>query len=149
MKRFLALLCTVATTLTLVGCNDAAPSTSSDSVNKQDQDMVNESQGNEGGNNGLSGILGEDNGIFEEETPTGMILTINGNEYDLTGHFNEEDVKVYEVQIDDPVQEQGGIRVELRDFYCEGNLLHGTFVFTGEGLEKMEIYPISAMILIF
>lgn len=89
MKRFLALLCTVATTLTLVGCNDAAPSTSSDSVNKQDEDMVNESQGNEGGNNGLSGILGEDNGIFEEEAPTGMILTINGNEYDLTGHFNE------------------------------------------------------------
>lgn len=89
MKRFLALLCTVATTLTLVGCNDAAPSTSSDSVNKQDEDMVNESQGNEGRNNGLSGILGEDNGIFEEEAPTGMILTINGNEYDLTSHFYE------------------------------------------------------------
>ena len=61
--------------------------------------------------------------------------------HDLPGvgvYINEEDVKVYEVQIDDPVQEQGGIRVELRDFYCEGNLLHGTFVFTGEGLEKME-----------
>ena len=61
--------------------------------------------------------------------------------HDLPGvgvYINEEDVKVYEVQIDDPVQEQDGIRVELRDFYCEGNLLHGTFAFTGEGLEKME-----------
>lgn len=61
--------------------------------------------------------------------------------HDLPGvgvYINEEDKKVYEVQIDDPVQEQDGIRVELKDFYCEGNILHGTFAFTGEGLEVMK-----------
>ena len=61
--------------------------------------------------------------------------------HDLPGvglYINDTDAKVYEVWIDDPVQEQDGIRVELRNFYCEGNLLHGTFAFTGEGLEAME-----------
>ena len=61
--------------------------------------------------------------------------------HDLPGvgvYINDTDAEVYEVQIDDPVQEQDGIRVELRNFYCEGNLLHGTFDFTGEGLEAMK-----------
>ena len=45
----------------------------------------------------------------------------------------------YEVQIDNPVQEKDGVRVELKGFYCENNMLKGDFVFTGEGLptEKM------------
>ena len=94
MKRFLALLCTVATTLTLTGCNDAAPSTSSDGNNHQGENMVNELLGDEGENNDLSGILGEDNGVFKEDAPTGIILTINGNAYDLTSHFYENVIEM-------------------------------------------------------
>lgn len=63
--------------------------------------------------------------------------------HDLPGvgvYINDEDVKVYEVQIDDPVQEQDGIRVELRNFYCEGNILYGMFEFTGEGLPEMDVH---------
>jgi len=62
--------------------------------------------------------------------------------HDLPGvgvYINEEDKKIYEVQIDDPVQEQDGVRVELKDFYVEGNILYGTFSFTGEGLRTIDI----------
>ena len=62
--------------------------------------------------------------------------------HDLPGvgvYINEEDKKIYEVQIDDPVQEQDGIRVELKDFYVEGNILYGTFSFTGKGLRAIDI----------
>lgn len=61
--------------------------------------------------------------------------------HDLPGvgvYINEEDKTIYEVQIDNPVQEQNGIRVELCDFYFEDNFLHGFFEFTGEGLEVIE-----------
>lgn len=61
--------------------------------------------------------------------------------HDLPGvgvYINEEDVKVYEVQIDDPVQEKDGVRVELRDFYCEGKQIYGTVRITGENLAKFD-----------
>ncbi len=82
MKRFLALLCMVICTASLVGCNDGAVSVNSDRDNNQDEDMVNTPQGGDSDN----GIL---SGIFEDESSDGMILTINGKDYDLTGHFNE------------------------------------------------------------
>lgn len=43
--------------------------------------------------------------------------------YDLPGvgvYIEEENKTIYQVQIDDPVQEKDGVRVELMDFYCEG-----------------------------
>lgn len=55
-------------------------------------------------------------------------------------YINDTDAEIYEVQIDNPVQEKDGVRVELKGFYCENNMLKGDFVFTGEGLptEKNE-----------
>ena len=49
-------------------------------------------------------------------------------------YINDTDAEIYEVQIDNPVQEKDGVRVELKGFYCENNMLKGDFVFTGEGL---------------
>lgn len=49
-------------------------------------------------------------------------------------YINDTDAEIYEVQIDNPVQEKDGVRVELKGFYCENNMLIGDFVFTGEGL---------------
>lgn len=63
--------------------------------------------------------------------------------YDLPGvgiYINDADKTIYEVQIDDPIQVQNGIRVELCDFYFEDNYLHGYFEFTGEGLEEMQLF---------
>ena len=53
-------------------------------------------------------------------------------------YINDTDAEIYEVQIDNPVQEQNGVRVELKGFYCENNMLKGDFVFTGEGLPTVE-----------
>ena len=53
-------------------------------------------------------------------------------------YINDTDAEIYEVQIDNPVQEQNGVRVELKGFYCENNMLKGDFVFTGEGLPMAE-----------
>lgn len=62
--------------------------------------------------------------------------------HDLPGvgvYINDTDAKVYEVWIDDPVQEKDGVRVELRDFYCEGKQIYGTVRITGENLLDMTI----------
>ena len=62
--------------------------------------------------------------------------------HDLPGvgvYINEEDKKIYEVQIDDPVQKKDGVRVELMDFYCEGRQIHGTVRITGENLLDMTV----------
>ena len=53
-------------------------------------------------------------------------------------YINDTDAEIYEVQIDNPVQEKDGVRVELKGFYCENNMLKGDFVFTGEGLPAIE-----------
>lgn len=60
--------------------------------------------------------------------------------HDLPGvgvYINEENKKVYEVQIDDPVREKDGVRVELLDFYCEGKQIYGTVRITGKNLLDM------------
>ncbi len=57
--------------------------------------------------------------------------------YDLPGvgvYIDEENKTIYEVQIDDPVQEKDGVRVELIDFYCENESIYGKIKFTGENL---------------
>lgn len=62
--------------------------------------------------------------------------------HDLPGvglYINDTDAKVYEVWIDDPVQEKDGVRVELRDFYCEGKQIYGTVRITGENLLDMTV----------
>ena len=51
-------------------------------------------------------------------------------------YINDTDAEIYEVQIDNPVQEKDGVRVELKGFYCENNMLKGDFVFTGEGCRQ-------------
>lgn len=62
--------------------------------------------------------------------------------YDLPGvgvYIDEENKTIYEVQIDDPVQEKDGMRVELKDFYCEGKQIYGTVRITGENLLDMTV----------
>lgn len=62
--------------------------------------------------------------------------------YDLPGvgvYIDEENKTIYEVQIDDPVQEKNGVRVELKDFYCEGKQIYGTVRITGENLLDMTV----------
>lgn len=61
--------------------------------------------------------------------------------YDLPGvgvYIDDEDKKIYEVWIDDPVQEKDGVRVELMDFYCEGKQIYGTVRITGDELLPVE-----------
>lgn len=60
--------------------------------------------------------------------------------HDLPGvgvYINDKNQKIYEVQIDSPVQEKDGVRVELLDFYCEGEQIYGTVRLTGENLLDM------------
>ena len=62
--------------------------------------------------------------------------------HDLPGvglYINDTDTKVYEVWIDDPLQEKDGVRVELRDFYCEGKQIYGTVRITGDNLLDMTV----------
>lgn len=62
--------------------------------------------------------------------------------YDLPGvgvYIDDENKTIYEVQIDDPVQEKDGVRVELMDFYCEGKQIYGTVRITGENLMDMTV----------
>ena len=57
--------------------------------------------------------------------------------HDLPGvglYINDENTEVYEVQIDNPVQEKDGIRIELKDFYCEDKMMKGKIRITGENL---------------
>lgn len=62
--------------------------------------------------------------------------------HDLPGvgvYINDENKKIYEVQIDNPVREKDGVRVELIDFYCEGREIRGTVRITGENLLDMSV----------
>ncbi|MGN0133184.1 MAG: hypothetical protein ACI4AO_00535 [Anaerotignum sp.] len=62
--------------------------------------------------------------------------------YDLPGvgvYIDDENKTIYEVQIDDPVQEKDSVRVELMDFYCEGKQIYGTVRITGENLLDMTV----------
>ena len=57
--------------------------------------------------------------------------------HDLPGvgvYINEEDVKVYEVQIDDPSMEKDGVKIELKNFYSASNQIFGDVVITGTDL---------------
>lgn len=55
--------------------------------------------------------------------------------YDLPGvgvYIDEENKKIYEVEIDPPVLEQDGVRVELRNFYAVGSRFYGEVCITGD-----------------
>lgn len=55
--------------------------------------------------------------------------------YDLPGvgvYIDEENKKIYEVEIDQPVMEQDGIQVELRNFYAVGSRFYGEVYITGD-----------------